>query len=88
MAGPRIEEALAEVRRKRERENGLLAWVRDHFDELQRARDESGLTFQDMAEAAANMGVLNSKGRKPTAQLVRIDYWLISGERRRKDSAS
>jgi hypothetical protein len=73
-----IARRLKEARAKRTAPNvnTLKHWVRENFDELQRERNAHKFSFNDMAMAAAEMGVKGERGDgKPSGAMAR-KYFL------------
>ena len=59
---------------------GLLVWVRSNYADLAAARTELRLSFELMAEAAAEAGVRNGQGNKPKPWTVRKFFKQVEME--------
>ena len=59
---------------------GLLVWVRSNYADLAAARTELRLSFEQMAEAAAEAGVRNGQGNKPKPWTVRKFFKQVEME--------
>ena len=87
MAESEVARRLKEVRAKRKEPdvNTVEYWMRQNFDELQRERNANEVTYEEIAEVAASLGVKNMRGNaKPSAAVVRKFFLKVARERAEK----
>jgi len=76
MADDALARSLAARRRERVERNPLRKWVSENFVALEKAHYQDGLTYREMAETAAQLGIKNINGDAPHWHVVR--KWFIA----------
>jgi hypothetical protein len=83
-----IARALREAYAKRTapNENTLRHWVVENFDELEHERLIHKYSFDDMAAAAASLGIKGDRGNsKPSGQMARRHFLDMVADKKRSE---
>ena len=82
--GPGFSEVVgrASVYGGRVRRSELHRWMRQHFDRLAKRRKAGGLSWANMAKAAAEAGIRDAEGKAPSTETMRKTWARVRDEKR------
>ena len=77
-----LAKTLSDKKKARIERNPLRKWINENYQALEQAHYRQGLTYQEMAETAAQLGVRNINGDLPKSHVTR--KWFVVEEARWK----